>query len=353
MALPSYDDLRTSALYMIGDGRVHHIREVIEGIAAELGVGGADRALLTPKTRRPKFDIDVESAVANLRKAAWLENVELGRFRITGGGRAALSLNPKRVSLGFLRDHSAPFREQEASRRRVPGRGRGAAGGAAGDGIVAAIRVPAAGHSSAADAAGAARGRPLRLLRYARDLLEGEKALGGLETAAFSGTLFMAAAGARKDLLLAFGRAVWPAVTHGIREDVQVSGCVACGRFARPAENWVTGPAADEAAAHLGAPPWVGISAAPSAGGVLEGAMPRARYPDSMLYARRAVPLGAADGPAAWAVNWPGLCGEEDGREVEELAGIIDDRIEAAPDAGAALRWWNTRRFCERALSAP
>lgn len=77
---------------------------------------------------------------------------------------------------------------------------------------------------------------------------------------------------------------------------MQVSGCVACGRFARPAKNWVTGPAADEAAAHLGAPPWVGISAAPSAGGVLEGAMQRARYPDSMLYARRAAPRGPRTG---------------------------------------------------------
>lgn len=353
MALPSYDVLRTSALRMIGDGEEHHIRRVIEGIAAELGVSDADRALRTPKMRRLKFDIDVESAVADIRKAAWLKNTELGVFRITGAGRAALSMNPKRISLRFLRENSAPFREREArSRRRGPGRGKGA-GGAAGDGMVAVIGViPAAGDLGTGGGAGTARGGPLHLLQYVRDLLEKDEALGRLETAAFSGTLFMAAEGVRRDLLLAFARAVWPAVTCGIREDVQVSGCVACGRFERPAENWVAGPAADEAAAHLGAPHWVGISAAPSAGAVLEGAMPRARYPDSMLYARRAAPPGAAAGPGAWAVNWPGLCGEEDGSEVEELAGIMDDRIEAAPDAGAALRWWNTRRFCEKALSA-
>lgn len=346
MALPSYDDLRTSVLRMIGDSEVHRIRGVIEGVAAELGVSDADRALLTPKMRRIKFDISVESAVADLRKAAWLENTELGVFRITSAGRDALSLNPKRVDLRFLRDNSAPFREREASsgsRRRVPGKGIGA-GGAVGDGIVAAIGVPAAGD---------ARSRPLHLLRYVRDLLEGERALGGLETAAFSGTLFMAAEGARRDLLLAFGRAVWPAVTRSIREGVQVSGCVACGRLERPAKNWVAGPAADEAAAYLGAQRWVGISATPSACGVLEGAMPRAGYPDSMLYVRRAAPHVDAAGPGEWAVNWPGMCSEEDGREVEELAGIMDERIEAAPDAGEALRWWNARRFCERALPAP
>ena len=353
MALPPYDDLRTSVLRMIGDGETHHIRRVIEGIAAELGVSDADRALLTPKMRRLRFDIAVESAVADIRKAAWLENTELGVFRITGAGRAALSMNPKRISLGFLRENSAPFREREARNRRRRNLDKGKdAGGAAGDGIVAVIGVPAAGDPGTGGGAGAARSGPLRLLQYVRDLLKEEKALGRLETAAFSGTLFMAAEGARRDLLLAFGRAVWPAVTHCIREDMQVSGYVACGRFERPAENWVSGPAADEAAAHLGAPHWVGISAAPSAGAVLEGAMPRARYPDSMLYARSAAPAGAAGGPGAWAVNWPVLCGEEDGREVEELAEIMDDRIEAAPDAGAALRWWNTRRFCERALSA-
>lgn len=355
MALPPYDDLRTAALRLIGDGRVHPIQDVIDEIARELGVGAADRALLTPKMHRRKFDIDVESAVADLRRAEWLKNTRHGRFRITVEGRAALSLDPKRVDRKFLRENSAAFREdaRRRQRRREPaGREEGKGGrkmGAECDGIVAVIDAPAA-----ADAAGG--GGPLSLLRYARDLLGEEKALGGIWTAAFPGTLLAAAeGGGRRDLLHAFGRAVWPAVTHAIREGVQVSGCVASGRFSRPAENWVGGPAASEAAAHRGMPRWIGISAAPGAGGVLAraaGAPGRAGRAGGP-YAVHGVPAGRRAGRDAWAVNWPGQCDEADGREIEELVGIMDDRIESAPDAGAALRWWNTRRFCEKVLAAP
>ena len=350
MALPPYDGLRAAALRMIGDGKVHQIQEVIEGVAAELGISDADRARRTPKMRRLKFDIYVERAVADLRKAAWLENTGLGRFRITGEGRAVLSGSPKRIGLGFLRDNSAAFRERDASsrsrgRRGPAGNERG--GEDKGDGIVAVIGAHASGNTGA-DGKGDG---PLRLLRYVRELLE-EGRLAGLRTAAFSGTLFMTAeGGARRDLLLAFSRAVWPAVTNGIREDVPVSGGVACGRLERPAENWVAGPAASEAAALARGPPsWAGISAAPSADGVLAGAVQRGR--GRTPYARHGLPAGGPAGRGAWAVNWPGLCGEADMGEVEELAGIMDDRIESAMGSEAALLWWNTRRFCERALRA-
>ena len=362
MALPPYYDLRTAALRLIGDGRVHRIRDVIDGIAAELDVGRADRALLTPKMRRRKFDIDVESAVADLRRAAWLENTALGRFRITAEGRAILAKGPKRIDARFLRNNSAAFRESSRI-RRGSGKGRGAAPAAGGrefDGIAAVIEVSAAGDPCAGGAGGARAeidDKPLRLMRHIGNLLEAEKALGGLRAAAFSGTLFITAEGAaREDLLLAFGRAVWPAVVYGIREDVQVCGCVAGGRLVRTAENWVDGPAAREAAANSDMPRWVGISAAPSANGMLAAAMPRgaSRGGGGAPYIRHGLPIGVTAEQGAWAVDWPGLCDRaEGGREVEELVGIIDDRLGTTPDVGAAVRWWNTRRFCENALAAP
>ena len=362
MALPPYYDLRTAALRLIGDGRVHRIRDVIDGIAGELDVGRADRALLTPKMRRRKFDIDVESAVADLRRAAWLENTALGRFRITAEGRAILGKGPKRIDARFLRNNSAAFRKS-LSIRSGSGRERTAESPAAGgrefDGIAAVIGIPAAWGSGAGDAREAIGDKPLRLMRYVRNLLEAEKALGGLVTAAFSGTMFITAEGAaRTDLLLAFGRAVWPAVVRGIREDVQVCGCVAGGRLVRTAENWVGGSAAREAVAHSDMPRWVGISAAPSANGMLAAAMPLGAHRDGggggAPYVRHGLPIGVTAEQGAWAVDWPGLCDrEEGGREVEELVGIIDDRLDTTPDIGASVRWWNTRRFCENALAAP
>lgn len=144
MALPPYYDLRTAALRLIGDGRVHGIRDVIDGIAGELGVGRADRALLTPKTRRRKFDIDVESAVADLRRAAWLENTALGRFRITAEGRAILAKGPKRIDARFLRNNSAAFRESLRVRSGSGGELMAASPAARGrefDGIAAVIEV--------------------------------------------------------------------------------------------------------------------------------------------------------------------------------------------------------------------
>ena len=358
MAPPRYDDLRAAALRAIGDGGVHRIRDVIDGIAGSLGVDAADLAALTPKMRRRKFDIDVESAVADLRAAAWLENAGLGMLRITPEGRAVLSRAPKRISVGFLRANSAAFRKREELRRGALGRA-GRDGGLECSGIVAAIGVPDAPDSGAGrGGAGAARGGPLSLMRRVRDLLEGEAALGGPLTAAFASTLFVAAeGGARIDLLLALGQAVWPAVTRGIREGIRVDGCVACGRFARPAENWIAGPAADEAAAHYrgGMPRWAGISAAPSAGAALERAAAGTalRGGGGMPYARRGELPGEPFDRGAWAVDWPRLCAEASGgSEVEELAEILDGRIEGARDAGEALRWRNTRRFCEGSLRA-
>lgn len=155
-------------------------------------------------------------------------------------------------------------------------------------------------------------------MRYVRSLLEAENALGGLVTAAFSGTLFITAEGsAQTDLLLAFGRAVWPAVVRGIRKDVQVCGCVAGGRLVRTAENWVGGPAAREAAAHSDMPRWVGISAAPSANGMLAAAMPRGAHRGGggggAPYVRHGLPIGVTAEQGAWAVDWPGLCNGAEG----------------------------------------
>ena len=370
MAIPPYNDMRLPILRMLGDGEVHWIRDVIEAVAAELGVAGADRALLTPKTRRSLFDISVTRCVTDLRKAALIENTELGRFRITGDGRAILSKNPGRIDLAFLRENSAPFREWEESVRRARSLWKGKDGGAAGKkdggaagtgdgggggGMVAVIGVPGAGDPWGGGADGPAHGKGRSLLEYARDLLKEEKALKGLDTMSFSGTLFATARGSdHRDLLLSFGRAVWPTIVRGICEDVPVRGCVACGSFARDAQGSVSGPAADEAAAYHPLPQWVGVSAAPSANAVLSGLAPGRPLHGlgGEPYAMHSIPLGTSVEQGAWAVNWPGLCDESGSGEIEEIPGIIEGRMDAAPDMETMLMWRSTRRFCDSALGA-
>ena len=385
MAIPPHNDMRLPILRMLGDGKVHWIRDVIEAVAAELGVAGADRALLTPKTGRLSFDIGVTRCVTDLRKAALIENTELGRFRITGDGRAILSKNPGRIDLGFLRENSAPFRKWEESVRRARSLWKGKDGGAAGrkdggaaeiedggaagrkdggaaeiedggvggGGMVAVIGMPGAGGPRGVGAGGPAPEKGRSLLEYARDLLEEEKALKGLDTMSFSDTLFATAWGSdHGDLLRSFGRAVWPAIVRGIREDVPVRGCVACGSFARDAQSSVSGPAADEAAAYHPLPQWVGVSAAPSANAVLSGLAPG--RPLHGLgggpYAMHSVPLGTSVEQGAWAVNWPGQCDESGSGEIEEIPGIIEDRMDAAPNMETMLMWKSTLRFCDSVL---
>ena len=368
MAIPSYNDMRLPILRMLEDGEVHWIRDVIEAVAAELDVAGADRARLTPTTRRSLFDISVTRCVTDLRKAALLENTELGRFRITGDGRAILSKNPGKIDLEFLRENSAPFREWEESVRRARSLWKGKDGGAAGKkdggaagtedgggGMVAVIGVPGAGGPWGGGAGGPANEKGRSLLEYARDLLKEEKALKGLNTMSFSGTLFATARGSdHRDLLLSFGRAVWPAIVQGIQEDVPVRGCVACGSFARDAQGSVSGPAADEAAAYHPLPQWVGVSAAPSANAVLSGLAPGRPLHGlgGEPYAMHSIPLGTSVEQGAWAVNWPRLCDESGSGEIEEIPGIIEGRMDAAPDMETMLMWRSTRRFCDSVLGA-
>lgn len=357
MVLPSSDSMRLPILRLIGDGEPHGIRSVIDAVAGEFGVGESDRALLTPKTRRRKFDIYVTRCVTDLRKAAWLENDDHGIFHITDAGQAVLSKNPRRIDLKFIRASSAPFRDWEEARcGRPAGRGPAAASGGdpESDGIVAIIGVPGTRGSWTGGGGMAAHRKRGGLLRHAQDLLEGDRTLGSVSTAAFSDTLFMAAeGGGHMDLLLAFGRAVWPVIVRSIRDDMPVRGCVACGRFLRHGRNLVAGPAADEAATYHCLPQWFGISAAPSANSVLTRAIPRQSHPHNRLYARHDIPLRASVEQDAWAVNWPAQCDEDDDRAIEGIVGIIEDRAEATPDVEAALKWRSTQKFCSRVLDMP
>lgn len=360
MAIPHGDAMRLPILRMIEDGDVHEIRDVIRTVADELGVGEDEQALLTPKTARRKFDIAVTRCVTDLRKAALLKNTVLGEFRITDEGRAALSRDPEKIDLQFLRRISTPFRKWEEYKHRgssKPAQDASPDDDMESDGMVAIIDVLGVKGSWKGGHGRDVHRKWKRLLRRSRDLLQEDKALGDLNTMAFSDTLFVTAEGKRyDDLLFAFSRASWPVVVHSIREDIPVRGCVACGRFLRHAKNLVTGPAVDEAAMYHCLPQWVGISAAPSANGVLTRAIPNSCHPDNGLYAMHDIPLKSSVEQDAWAVNWPGQCDEADddgGDAIEDIVGIIDDRANATPDIEAAFKWRNTRRFCNSVLGAP
>ena len=169
---------------------------------------------------------------------------------------------------------------------------------------------------------------------------------------AFSDTMFITVEGRDYEgLLLAFGRTMWQAITHSIWEDVPVRGCVSCGSYFYSPDDLFTGPAVDEASAYYYLPQWIGISAAPSANGVLSKAMPRAPSRGAGPYFKHDIPLKASVEQDAWALNWPGQCDDEgeDGA-MDEIIDRINDRMDAATDIDAALKWRNTRKFCNAVL---
>ena len=345
-------------LEAISDGHVHDIKEVTSSVAEILNV--SDEALkIVEKSGRPAFGMNVRRAAHNLRVAGLIKNEDTGKFEITKEGRAVLDAKPQYIDKKYLRENFEACRlneERLARNRKNLQKGRTASGPRKRRGMVAIIDVLGVkGSWRGENGAGAPsiHKRWNGLLKSTRCLLEGGDLAGNNMTfSAFSDTMFITVEGNSYDrLLLAFGRIMWQAVTHSIREDVPVRGGVSCGTYFRSRDNLFTGPAVDEAAEYYSLPQWIGISAAPSANSVLNRAIPRPSHRDNRIYRRHDIPLKASVEQDAWALNWPRQCEDEDEEgAMDKIMDHVDERMEGLTDIGAALKWRNTRKFCNAAL---
>ena len=359
--IPSTADMHRPILRIIADSGTHKIGKVVDSVAKQMGVTAEARAIRT-KTGRLSFDAGVRRAVSNLRIAGLLENEGIGVFRITRAGMDIAARRPPRIGAQYLRDNCEPYRlymEGRAKSRRSLRKGGAAGAPRKRHGMVAMIDVLGVKGSWREHGSGGAPGLHKRwngLLRSTKRLLKDDKTLGkGATFSAFSDTMFITASGRDyANLLLSFSRAMWPVITHSIRENVPVRGCVSCGSYFRSRDNLLTGQAVDEAAAYYSLPQWIGISAAPSANIVLSGAMPPPPHRDSGIYRRHDIPLKASVEQNAWALDWPRQCDDYDEEgAMDEIAGQIDERMEGLTDIGAALKWRNTRKFCDAVLLPP
>lgn len=362
--IPGSVDAHLPILEIVSDGDPHDIVEVTGLVADRLGVAGKARTL-TGSSGRSLFGMNVRRAAYTLRAAGLIENEKIGKFGITKEGKDILAGRPpRRIGTRYLLDHSEKYRLhrkrldrntknlQRAAKAGVPRERRG---------MVAIIDVLGAKGSWRGGGGGGGGGAPAPglhkkwhgLLGSTRRLLRDDCLAGKKMTfSAFSDTMFITVEERDYEgLLLAFGRTMWQAITHSIREDVPVRGCVSCGSYFYSPDNLFTGPAVDEASAYYYLPQWIGISAAPSANGVLSKAMPRAPSRGGGAYLRHDIPLKASVEQDAWALNWPGQCDDEgeDGA-MDEIIDRINDRMDATTDIDAALKWRNTRKFCNAAL---
>ena len=357
--IPSTADMHPPILGIIASGGTHTIGDVINTVAEHMGVTAEARAIKT-KTGRLSFDTGVRRAVSNLRIAGLLVNEEIGVFRITAAGTDIAARRPPRIGLRYLRDNCEPYRlhvEGRKKRRKSLREGRAAGGPRERHGMVAMIDVLGVKGSWRENGDGGTPGLHKRwneLLRSAKSLLKDDKRLGkGTTFSAFSDTMFITASGRDyASLLASFSRAMWPVITLSIRDNVPVRGCVSCGSYFRGRDSLLTGQAVDEAAAYYSLPQWIGISAAPSANSVLNAEMQLPPHRGSGIYRRHDIPLKASVEQNAWALDWPRQCDDYDEEgAMDKIVGHIDERMKGLTDIGAALKWRNTRKFCDYVLT--
>lgn len=351
-------DAHLPILKAISDGRVHDIKEVTDSAAEILGVTG-EALKAVEKSGRPAFGMNVRRAAHNLRVAGLIKNEDTGKFEITKEGRAILDAKSRHIGPKYLRENFEAYRlneERLARNRKNLQKGRTTSGPRERRGMVAIIdMLGVKGSWKSENGAGAPNihKRWNGLLKSTRCLLKGDDLVGNNMTfSAFSDTMFITVEGNSYDrLLLAFGRIMWQAVTHSIKQDVPVRGGVSCGTYFCSRGSLFTGPAVDEAAEYYLLPQWIGISAAPSANSVLNRAIPRPSHRDNRIYRRHDIPLKASVEQDAWALNWPRQCEDEDEEgAMDRIMDHVDKRMEGLTDIGAALKWRNTRKFCNAAL---
>lgn len=358
--IPGTADMHLPVLEIIEDGKMHEISEVVKSVAERMGVTNEAREATTRSGSR-SFYSGVRRAVSNLRIAGLLENEVRGMFSITEAGKNIAARRLPSIDSQYLRDNCEPYLRHKQDRRKSRDRIRKA--GAAVNprekrGIVAMIDVlgvrgswKEGGNSGAPEL----HEKWNKLLGSAKSSLDNDEILkSGMTFTAFSDTMFITVG--RCDYaspLLSFSRAMWSVIASGIMEDVPLRGCVSCGSYFRSSDNLFTGRAVDEAAAYYSLPQWIGISAAPSANGALNKVMPRLSYLDAGVYKRHDIPLKASVEQDAWALNWPRQCEDDDKDEEGKMNKIlerINEKMESLTDIGAALKWRNTRKFCNESL---
>jgi len=117
MAVPDYQTFMLPLLKAAAGSDEHRLSEVIEIIAAQMRLTDDDREELLPSGTQTKLVNRVSWAKTYLTKAALLESVGHGRFRITARGREVLNGNPPSINAAFL-TRFPEFREFRALARQ-------------------------------------------------------------------------------------------------------------------------------------------------------------------------------------------------------------------------------------------
>lgn len=102
MAIPDYQTIMLPLLKFISDQKEHHVREMIDYLAAEFRLSDEERRRLLPSGNDIIFDNKVKWARLYIGKAGLLESTKIGYWKVTRSGLQVLSQNPSRIDTKFL-----------------------------------------------------------------------------------------------------------------------------------------------------------------------------------------------------------------------------------------------------------
>lgn len=123
MAIPGFQDLMLPLLKLIGDGKEHTSRNVIENLAGDFKLTEEEKRVLLSSGKQPVFDNRVGWARTYMKKAGLIESPQRGVFKISQEGIGILKTNPTEINIKFLGQfpkfiefHKAQKKGLEASR---------------------------------------------------------------------------------------------------------------------------------------------------------------------------------------------------------------------------------------------
>ena len=335
-------------LKLLKDKKEHTIVDVTDKIAEQLELTSSERKMLTPIARRPKFDVTVRWAVSHLRHAGLLENTELGKFKITREGLKTLDDRPDKINETFLqtipkykkwRSRSKKINEIRKTKATPLNEKRG---------IVAIIDVLGMKGSWKKASPENIQKKWNKLCNVVKEFLNNDDELKNKHTLnTFSDTMFITIEHS-KEKLVNFSEMIWPAIVDSIKDDIPIRGCVSYGQFSR-GENLLIGKAVDEAAQYYHLPQWIGISTAPSANIIISKMIKNEHDPLNQFFTKQMLPLKNSIERDAWVINWPSQYDEygvEDNNNLDKIIQKMDAKLEDITDLDVALKWRNTREFC-------
>lgn len=116
MAIPDFQSIMLPLLRLAADGTEHRYRDTVDQLETQFGLSEEERKALLPSGVARLFENRVGWAKSFLTKAALLESLRRGYFKITQRGLDVLKKKPSRIDMKFL-DQFPEYRDFRASKK--------------------------------------------------------------------------------------------------------------------------------------------------------------------------------------------------------------------------------------------